>query len=146
MAGSYFQTETYGVTAIDLSNVGTTEKFLGSAIGLQSTLASAKKLDLRADRQTYSLKQVFQMIKASQITGTTSLVISLYSKSAETALTAADKVAEFTVGVADVIANGTVGFEVTLPSNCKRYLAIGIKKAADTALTGNVLFVNKPIR
>ena len=146
MAGSYFQTETYGVTAIDLSNVGTTEKFLGSAIGLQSTLASAKKLDLRADRQTYSLKQVFQMIKASQITGTTSLVISLYSKSAETALTASDKVAEFTVGVADVIANGTVGFEVTLPSNCKRYLAIGIKKAADTALTGNVLFVNKPIR
>lgn len=68
MAGSYFQNHNFGISAIDLSEVSNSEKYLGSAIGLKTSKSDAGYLDITRGK-TYSLKQLFQMRKAQRLGG-----------------------------------------------------------------------------
>lgn len=145
MAGSYFQTETFGTTAIDISTLAADSEKVFGAEPAAKAIATVKPLDLKSGRQAYSLKQTFQILKARGVTGTGNLIITLYSSNNAT-LAATDKVLEMTVALADISEMGSVGYEITLPSNCKRYCAIGLKKSASSAITGKLVFTNKPTR
>lgn len=68
MAGSYFQNHSFGISAIDLSEMSNTEKFLGSAIGVKTSKSDAGYLDI-TNGKTYSLKQVLQMRKVVKLKG-----------------------------------------------------------------------------
>ena len=68
MAGSYFQNHNFGISAIDLAEVTTTEKYLGSAVGIKSTKADAGYIDITKGK-TYSLKQLLQMRKVVRLGG-----------------------------------------------------------------------------
>ena len=65
MAGSYFQNHSFGISAIDLAEVTTTEKYLGSEVGLKS---SKSYIDITRGK-TYSLKQLLQMRKVQRLGG-----------------------------------------------------------------------------
>lgn len=77
MAGSYFQNHSFGISAIELSKVSNTEKFLGSAVGLQASKSDAKFIDITAG-SPYSLKQVLQMRKVSKAKGNAETVAVTY--------------------------------------------------------------------
>lgn len=246
MPGSYFQNHNFGVTAVDLSGVTNTEKFLGSEIGLKASKADAKYIDITEGR-TYSLKQTLQMGKVDKLKGNRETVVVTYggTVAAEaqsvtvdgvglsvtpaaataadlaTAVAAAvnadatlktrweasassaavtlksrkddgsrtydaslygagasavtvspartawgsnkvtialytadkdteanpDKILEFTATVAELAGNGQTEYEITLPPNCRRYLMLGIKKAAAAdILLGTSIFPVLPTR
>lgn len=77
MAGSYFQNHTLGISAIDLSGVTTSEKFLGSEIGFKSSIGDAGAIDITKGK-TYSLKQLLQMRKVQRLCGNVEKVTVTY--------------------------------------------------------------------
>lgn len=246
MAGSYFQNHNFGLSAVDLSNVTTTEKYLGSANGIKTSKTDAGYIDFTEGR-TYSLKQTLQMRKVVKLKGnrekvevtyggtvvaeaqtvtidgislsvtpsaataaglatavseaiaanadlskkwtatTSSAKVIITSKKEDGGYTYSDayygasasavtvtvahtewganlvtialyttpkaddaspvKILEVTASVADLASNGQTEYEITIPSNMKRYGLLGIKKAASgDILGGTSIFPVLPIR
>lgn len=156
MYTSYRQQYTFGQGVIDINKTtgiaASTTKYLGAVAGLQTSIANAEPIDLKAEKQMHVQKARLDFKCYEALTGTSgSATIKLMTcgESSVTANTPDTSNAVELLSIPISTANSPVAsaqpwMEITMPSNTKRYVWLSITTSANPFDTGKFLIHFNP--
>lgn len=106
-------------------------KWESSVSSATVTLKSLKEDGNRSYDESYysASSSAVTVALAHTLWGTNKVTLALYTADSDTEASP-EKILEMVCSVADLADNGQTEYEISLPHNCKRYLMLGIKKAA----------------
>jgi hypothetical protein len=137
MYTSYRQQYTFGRVPFELKDLDTTTpavSYLGAEEGDKSSAAGCTPIDLKAEDQMFALKARLDIKVLEALAGSgASATVTLYTcgdtvGTPNTPDTSnAKAILSFKIATADAIeASSMPWMEITMPSNCKRYVYLGI--------------------
>ena len=143
MYTSYRQQYVFGRNPFTLSGLDTATpavSYLGAEDGGKSSAAGCTPIDLKADDQMFALKARLDVKVLEALAGSGAVAnVTIYTCGDSTSTpntpdTAhAKALLSFSIGTADAIEASTIPYmEITMPSNCKRYVYAGIVLADKT--------------
>ena len=153
MYTSFRQQYTFGHDKVDISSANLTNgktKYLGSATGLKDSAQACEPIDLKDDGQMYALKarldfKILKTLKGTGATATIKFMTCGEGSNGNADTVNAIEILSIPLSAAVLTESSSQPFlELTMPSNCRRFVYLSITAGATAFSEGVVLIHFNP--